>query len=412
MRLQVSAATDVGQVRNVNEDGSLVDEPLGLIAVADGVGGHRAGEVASATALEALRAALRSGRSLREAIEEANEAVFTKSLSDEEFRGMGTTLTAGTMAAGGTFIVGHVGDSRAYLLRDGEFRQLTTDHSRVQELVDDGRLTADEAAVHPMRNVITRALGMDATVDVDIYPIQLEPGDRVLFCSDGLTGMLRDDLVGAELRRDADLSRVAARLVDAANSAGGEDNITVVVASVTAEEAPRVEAPLVVPVAEPVRDEPDTIYDEPRRPRGRTRRVGRVLVWVIPVLLILGIAVGAIAWYARNNYYVGAHRGRVTVYQGVPGGLLVWDPTIDRRTNLSLSDLRPVDAADVRAERTFSSRDDADAYVRRIRSRAPNPPGTTTTTTIPTTTTTTLPVTTTAPPLFPPPPESTPVPGP
>ncbi len=233
----------------------------------------------------------------------------------------------------------------------------------------------------------------------------------MLFCSDGLTGMLRDDLVGAELRRDADLSRVAARLVDAANSAGGEDNITVVVASVTADEAPRVETPLVVPVAEPVPDEPDTIHEEPRRPRGRTRRVGRVLLWVIPVLLILGIAVGAIAWYARNNYYVGAHRGRVTVYQGVPGGLLVWDPTIDRRTNLLLSDLRPVDAADVRAERTFSSRDDADAYVRQIRSRAPNPPGTTTTTTIPTTTTTTLPVTTTAPPLFPPP-EPTPVPGP
>src|SRR5262245_37950599 len=184
MRLQVSAATDVGQVREVNEDGYLVDEPLGLIAVADGVGGHRAGEVASATALEALRAALRSGRSLREAIEEANDAVFTKSMSDEDFRGMGTTLTAGTMAAGGTLIVGHVGDSRAYLLRDGEFRQLTTDHSRVQELVDDGRLTADEAAVHPMRNVITRALGMDATVDVDIYPVELHPGDRVLLCSD------------------------------------------------------------------------------------------------------------------------------------------------------------------------------------------------------------------------------------
>jgi protein phosphatase len=315
------------------------------------------------------------------------------------------------MAAGGTFIVGHVGDSRAYLLRDGELRQLTTDHSRVQELVDEGRLTADEAAVHPMRNVITRALGMDATVDVDIYPIQLELGDRVLFCSDGLTGMLRDDLVSAELRRDADLSRVAARLVDAANNAGGEDNITVIVASVTADEAPRADAPVVVPIPAPVLAEPVTVDDEARPPHRRTRRVGRVLIWVIPVLLILGVAIGAIAWYARNNYYVSAYRGHVTVYRGVPGGLLLWDPTIDRRTNLALSDLRPVDAADVRAERTFSSRDDADAYVRQIRSRAPKPPGTTTTTTIPTTTTTTLPVTTTGPPLFPPP-EPTPAPGP
>jgi protein phosphatase len=409
MRLQVSAATDVGQVRTVNEDGYLVDEPLGLIAVADGVGGHAAGEVASATALEALRAALRSGRSLREAIEEANEAVFTKALADEEFRGMGTTLTAGTMAAGGTFIVGHVGDSRAYLLRDGEFRQLTTDHSRVQEMVDDGRITADEAAVHPMRNVITRALGMDPTVDVDIYPVELRPGDRVLFCSDGLTGMLRDDLVGAELRRDTDLARVAARLVDAANSAGGEDNITVVVASVTADELPR--TPVAAPVAVPqtVPDEHEETPRDGHQRRGRTRRVGRVLLWVVPVLVILGVAVGAIAWYANNNYYVGAHRGRVTVYQGVPGGLLWWDPTIDRRTNLALSDLRPVDAADVRAERTFSSRGDANSYVQRIRSRAP----VTTTTTTPTTTTT-LPTTTTVPPALPPlpPPTAPPPPGP
>jgi protein phosphatase len=408
MRLEIGAATDVGQVREVNEDGYLVDEPLGLIAVADGVGGHRAGEVASATALEALRASLHSGRSLRDAIEEANEAVFTKSLSNEEFRGMGTTLTAGTMAAGGTFIVGHVGDSRAYLLRDGELRQVTTDHSRVQELVDDGRLTADEAAVHPMRNVITRALGMDATVDVDVHPLQLEPGDRVLFCSDGLTGMLRDDLVSAELRRDSDLSRVAARLIDAANSAGGEDNITVVVASVTADDAPRAEAPVAAPVAEPVREEPDAGEVEPRRAHRRTRRVGRVLLWVIPVLVILGVAVGAIAWYANNNYYVGAHRGRVTVYQGVPGGLLWWDPTVERRTDLSLDELRAVDAADVRAERTFASREDANAFVRRIRSRVPP----TTTTTVPTTTTTTLPTTTTAPPPPPPPPESTAVVGP
>jgi PPM family protein phosphatase len=406
MRLEIGAATDVGQVREVNEDGYLVDEPLGLIAVADGVGGHRAGEVASATALEALRAALRSGRSLREAIEEANEAVFSKSLSNEEFRGMGTTLTAGTMATGGTFIVGHVGDSRAYLLRDGELRQLTTDHSRVQELVDDGRLTADEAAVHPMRNVITRALGMDATVDVDIHPVQLALGDRMLFCSDGLTGMLRDDLVGAELRRDSDLSRVVARLIDAANSAGGEDNITVVVASVTADDAPRAEAPAAAPVVEPVRDEPDAGEAERHRPHRRTRRVGRVLLWVIPVLVILGVAIGAIAWYANNNYYVGVHRGRVTVYQGVPGGLLWWDPTVERRTDLSLGELRAVDAADVRAERTFSSREDANAFVRRIRSRVPP----TTTTTVPTTTTTTLPTTTVPPP--PPPPETTAVLGP
>jgi protein phosphatase len=266
-----------------------------------------------------------------------------------------------------------------------------------------------------MRNVITRALGMDATVDVDIYPVELYPGDRVLLCSDGLTGMLRDDLVGAELRRDTDLSRVAARLVDAANNAGGEDNITVVVASVTADELPRPEVPVATPVAVPVPDELEPSQNGHEERRGRSRRLLKVALWVIPVLVILGVAIGAIAWYAHNNYYVAAHAGRVTVYQGVPGGLLWWDPTIEHQTNLSLGDLRAVDAADVRAERTFSSRSDADAYVRRLRSRTPTTPSTTTTT-IPTTTTTTPPAPTTGAPLPPlpplPPPESAPVPGP
>ncbi len=117
---------------------------------------------------------------------------------------MATTLTAATLASGGTLIVGHVGDSRAYLLHDGDFRQITIDHSRVQELVDDGRLTAEDAAVHPMRNIITRSLGSEPSVDVDVYPVELVPGDRVLFCSDGLTDMLHDDFLGTELRRDDD----------------------------------------------------------------------------------------------------------------------------------------------------------------------------------------------------------------
>ena len=134
----MGAATDVGRVREGNEDAYLVDDAMGLIAVADGMGGHRAGEVASATALEALRASITSGRPLRESIEDANDAVFTKSLTDDSLRGMGTTLTAGTLVAGGTMLVGHVGDSRAYLLHDGELRQLTADHSLVEELVARG----------------------------------------------------------------------------------------------------------------------------------------------------------------------------------------------------------------------------------------------------------------------------------
>jgi protein phosphatase len=400
MRLVIGAATDVGRIREINEDGYLVDEGMGLIAVADGMGGHRAGEVASATALEALRAAVRKGNPLREAIEQANDAVFEKSSSNDNFRGMGTTLTAGTLAAGNTLIVGHVGDSRAYLLRDGEFRQLTTDHSRVQELVDDGRLTADEAAVHPMRNIVTRALGVDSSVDVDVYPLQLELGDVVLFCSDGLTGMLQDEFVSAELRRESDPTRVAMRLVDEANRAGGEDNITVVVIGVVDEppDRPDPKATIVAPVPTPASDATDgaeTIDETPGEPAPRARRRRgflRALIWVIPVLVILGIAIGAIAWYARHNYYVAASLGRVAIYKGVPGGLLWFDPTLERRTALRVADLRETDADDVRAEHKFSSRGDAAAFVGRLRQRSTT---TTTTTTSTTTTTTLLPTTTT-----------------
>ena len=272
MRLVVGAATDVGRVREGNEDGYLVDEPMGLVAVADGVGGHRAGEVASATALEALRAAVNSGHSLREAIEEANEAVFTKSLTDDDYQGMATTLTAATLASGGTLLVGHVGDSRAYMLHDGEFRQITIDHSRVQELVDDGRLTAEDAAVHPMRNIITRSLGSEPTVDVDVYPVELQPGDRILFCSDGLTDMLHDDFLGDELRREDDPARAATRLVDAANRAGGVDNITVVIVSVTDEDPVRDDTPAPSVLVAELVDEPPTDASEPVESRDASAR--------------------------------------------------------------------------------------------------------------------------------------------
>src|SRR6476646_8438294 len=284
MRLITGAATDVGRVREGNEDAYLVDDAMGLVAVADGMGGHRAGEVASATALEALRSAITHGRPLRESMQDANEAVFTKSLTDEELRGMGTTLTAATLVTGGTVLVGHVGDSRAYLLHDGELRQVTVDHSLVEELVREGRLTADEAAVHPQRSILTRALGVDASVEVDVYPVELVPGDRLLLCSDGLTGMVQAEVIAATLRREEDPARAATQLVDAANSAGGEDNITVVVVAVT-DEAPLrvVPEPVDALVATEVDDTPAPEPGERRR-RG-VRGVGRVLLWALPIVL-------------------------------------------------------------------------------------------------------------------------------
>jgi PPM family protein phosphatase len=380
MRLITGAATDVGRVREGNEDAYLVDDAMGLVAVADGMGGHRAGEVASATALEALRSAITHGRPLRESMEDANEAVFTKSLTDEELRGMGTTLTAATLVTGGTVLVGHVGDSRAYLLHDGELRQVTVDHSLVEELVREGRLTADEAAVHPQRSIITRALGVDASVEVDVYPVELAPGDRLLLCSDGLTGMVQAETIAATLRREEDPARAAAALIDAANVAGGEDNITAVVVAVTDDPPLRAVSEPVAPIeATVVEEEPAPDAGERRR-RG-ARGVGRVLLWALPIVVVLGVAVGAVGWYARRSYFVDLHQGRVTVFKGVPGGLAGWDPTIERRTAIAADQLRPADLAAVKDREKFSSLDDANAFVARIRANT-----TTTTTTPPTTT--------------------------
>ena len=414
MKLVVGAATDVGRVRAGNEDGYLVDDTIGLVAVADGMGGHVGGEVASATALEALRASVRSGRALRDAVHDSNDAVFTKSLSDTSLTGMGTTLTAGTIAAADTMILAHVGDSRAYMLRDGVLSRITHDHSHVQELVDDGQLTDDEAAVHPMRNIVTRSVGLDASVDVDVFPVELRVDDRILFCSDGLTDMLHEDAIAAELRRERDPVVAAHKLVDGANAAGGVDNITVVVVAVEGDgggdggrtRMSALDQSVALPVAPGapaearIVDEPEAATDEraglrdrwavrraSAEPGRRSRRV-KTTLWVLAVVVVILVALGAIAWYARNSYFVTFAQGRVTVYKGSPGGLLWWDPTVERTTTLTRGDLRPADADAVADEKTFSSIDDANAFVARIRARAEDAgPPTTTTTPAPTTTT-------------------------
>lgn len=361
-KLVVAGVTDVGRVRDGNED-DFIDQAdrLGLVAVADGMGGHRAGEVASATALEALRAAVANGRSLRDAIEGANDAVLEKSESDRELHGMGTTLTAGMLGSDGQLVVGHVGDSRAYFVRDGELTQITNDHSLVEELVRGGELTPEQAEVHPRRSIITRALGIDPQVEVDEYPIDLRPGDRILLCSDGLTTMVRPDDIAGILNREHDPKRAAQLLVDAANEAGGEDNVTAVIIDAVEVTHDDATAAAAVP-------DDDTADAPPVKPRRRTgRTVLRVLVWVLPILAVLAVAFFAVGWYARNTYYVGIDRGRVTVFQGVEGGLLGWDPTIDRRTTIDPGALTQAQREDITDGKKFSSRSEADAYVTRLR---------------------------------------------
>ncbi len=389
LRLVVGAASDVGRVRDHNEDAYLVDDQLGLVAVADGMGGHQAGEVASATALEALRAAVTSGEGIRDAVTSANDAVYDKSTTDERLSGMGTTLTAATLATGGTLLLGHVGDSRAYLLHDGTLRRLTTDHSLVEELIQAGEITPEEAEADPRRSMITRALGIEPDVDVDLYPTQLVSGDRLLFCSDGLTGMVSEDELGTILRDEHDPTAAAARLVAAANSAGGIDNITVLVVDAVDDEESTATVPAVTA--------PDEAAEEPPRPTGepspaavrqktRRRRLWRFLRWALPIAIVIGIAVGVLFWYARNTYYVGTDLGNVAIFRGRPGGVLIWNPTLARRTNVLVTDLPPRQRQEVRGGHgQFSSVNDARVYVRRL--SAATTTTTTTVTTAPTTTT-------------------------
>ena len=228
---RAAGVTDTGRRRLRNEDAFICEPPL--FAVADGMGGARAGEIAArlaAAALEEAGSETRGAEGVEALIVEANRRIWERSLADPETAGMGTTVTAALVdAAQGNVAIGHVGDSRAYLLRNGVLEQLTTDHSLVAELVQSGVLTPEEAERHPQRSAITRALGTEPTVEVEVLTIAPEPGDLFLLCSDGLPTMVSDDEIAAALQAAERAPAAAAEaLVARANARGGEDNVTVV----------------------------------------------------------------------------------------------------------------------------------------------------------------------------------------
>ena len=239
-----TAATDTGRKRRRNEDAYVLEPPL--FAVADGMGGAQAGEVASKLAAAALSdtdpGSLSGTERVTSLFQEANRRVYERSATDPAVSGMGTTMTV-ALVEGDDVVIGHVGDSRAYRLRDGVFEQLTDDHSLVNELIKSGKLSPEEAETHPQRAVITRALGTDPDVDVDAFEVHAEEGDVYLICSDGLTTMVDDaDILELLEANHDDLSKAAKALVAAANQRGGEDNITVV--------AFRIDAPVAEPKPE------------------------------------------------------------------------------------------------------------------------------------------------------------------
>lgn len=240
--LRSGSASDVGRVRMVNEDLAL--ESMTLFAVADGMGGHAGGEVASRTAIDTLR--MEFGRhpsadGLADAVRQANAAVWERSLEDVDVRGMGTTLTVAALVStdnGDRLVMANVGDSRSYRFHDGQLTQLSHDHSVAEELVDRGELSEAEAAIHPHRHILTRALGVSDDVDVDLWQMTPEAGDRYLLCSDGLTNEVSETRIAKVLASTPDPKQAANQLVRLANDNGGNDNITVVVLDVVVGEDP------------------------------------------------------------------------------------------------------------------------------------------------------------------------------
>ena len=235
MKARVHGLTDVGRRRENNQDQLLVDEQRDVYAIADGMGGHAAGEVASSIAIQALAETIKdaseeeANQFLVDAFQEGNRRICESVLARGEWRGMGTTIVA-LVRRDDRVIIGHVGDSRSYVLRDGALVQLTDDHSWVAEQVRMGLLTNEEAHKHPMRNIVTRAMGNRLELEVDVSEQPIHPGDVFLLCSDGLNSMLGDEQISEILSRHQDDPVEACRaLIDAANEHGGDDNITVIV---------------------------------------------------------------------------------------------------------------------------------------------------------------------------------------
>jgi protein phosphatase len=354
-------------VRRRNEDTFVLDPPL--FAVADGMGGAQAGEVASRLAAAAFREyheadLLAPDERLQAIIQEANRRIYERARADSDVSGMGTTVTA-ALLIGGRVTLGHVGDSRAYRIRDGELEQLTEDHSLVGDLMRSGRLTPEEAEAHPQRSVITRALGTDPEVDIDTTSVDIEPGDLFLLCSDGLTTMVADEDILGILAAAPTLDDAARELVRAANTGGGEDNVTVVLFQVEGEmteetlvapglveangqgAADELEDTLTnlqpVPAAKPV---PVTVAQA--APRKKRRRWGRRILWAVLALGFVALLFGGALFGLSRAYFVGAdEQGNVVVYQGVPFDLTAGTGLYRERyvSRLQASQLSPEERA-------------------------------------------------------------------
>ena len=407
LSLRFAARSDVGLLRDLNED-SMYAGPR-LLAIADGMGGHAAGEVASRVAIESV-APLDDDSpgadligSLRDAVETASGYLQDMVAADSALDGMGTTLTA-VLFAGQRLGLVHIGDSRAYLLRDGQLAQITHDHTLVQHLVDEGRITPEEASTHPQRSWITRSLTGRGELELDLSIREVRVGDRYLLCSDGLSGPVSEDTIAETLRTAPEPQDACEQLVELALRAGGPDNVSAIVADVVETETELHEQPIVggaaaeveeataadkgtpaaraANVARPSRESADDADSTDDDEEGDSRRSR--LPWVIGLVVVLVVA-GAIATflYARSQYYVGASKSTpptVTIYRGVSGSLLGVDfSSVDENTGIPVDALPADEQAHVTNGIPADSRKDAQAIASRLRADACPAPATTAT---------------------------------
>ncbi|MEY4069203.1 MAG: hypothetical protein RLZZ332_1539 [Actinomycetota bacterium] len=362
MKVVWGAATHVGMLRQQNEDAFIAQDDL--FVVADGMGGHNAGEVASALAIESMKRAAVGGFSSQESVvagvNAANAAIHAASGGQSDQRGMGTTLAAVIpLPAHGDepqrMVVTNVGDSRVYLWRAGELKQVSVDHSYVQELLSEGLVTAEEARVHPRRNIVTRALGIEGDVNADVWVVPMLVGDRYVVCSDGLVDEVDDAELAGIVGGNHSAQIVAQQLVDAANSNGGRDNITVVVVDV-ADDTIAVESPATIP------------SDVSTKPRASRKR--KVLA-AAAVVVLLSLGLGLTSWWARDGYFVGFNGSgddaELVVFKGQPRQVLWFSPTVRVRTGVARSEVFPALANDIDEQPTYSSLARAQAFVLSIR---------------------------------------------
>lgn len=386
MKLKWGATTDVGMVRQQNEDSFLAEE--NLYVVADGMGGHNAGEVASELAVTTVRAGAKNGihtmEQFRELVQQANTAIYTASLDDSTQSGMGTTLTALAVVPGEEprVLVANVGDSRTYLFRQGVLTRLSIDHSYVQELVNEGIITPEEARVHPRRNIVTRAMGIERSVMVDVFSHLVRTGDRIVLCSDGLVDEVADADIAIVLQQHSDPQETAEALVMVANANGGRDNTTVVVVDILDD----ISEPVDLPEADTTGQMP-AVTDTPAPVAVTTKRkkskVGVVLFWSALTAIVLS-AFSIMGVYARSGYFIGFDDSEnVAVYRGRPGGWLWFQPTIDTQTELAGDELPEDILRDVAMNRTFTSSSQAQKYLSLVKIAIIDATTTTTTTTVP-----------------------------